>query len=194
MRRLVFCFGFLILSTASAQDEKSPNYYPLEVGNAWTYRVTAAGKDSSVTTRIAKHEKSGDVILAKHESPGVAPTEYLAQTAKGVFRHRLNNAELTPPFPILLYPAKVGDKWKGAFTIEKEAGKHTFEAEVMSEETVDVPAGKFKALVVNVKLSGGGQAIEANYWFAKDGGLVKQSIPVGGATVTLELEKFERKK
>ena len=176
------------------KDAKQPNYYPVEVGNTWHYKVNANGKDANVTTRISKLEKFGDVELALLDSPNVALTEHLTQTEKGVFRHRFNNAEVSPPFKLMPYPPKVGTKWTGEFTVEKEKGKHTYHGEILKEEMVEVPAGKYKAVLVQIKLREGERDIETNYWFVQDIGFVKQTFIIGGATILLELEKFERKK
>jgi len=202
--RLTPVFGLVVVLSAalsSAQeakqgekDAKTENYYPIEVGNTWTYKVNANGKDATISTTIAKHETINKTVLARLESPNVPITEHLSQTDKGVFRHRYNGAEVTPPFSLLPYPAKVGMKWKGEFTVEKEQGKHAYEGEILKEEAVAVGAGKFKALVVQIKLEEGGQKIETNYWFVKDVGFVKQTFNVAGTTIVLELEKFERKK
>jgi hypothetical protein len=205
-RRLTLLFGVLFLLAAligaldakplpkNAKDEKTPNYYPIEVGNAWHYKVTANGKDAKITTRIAKIEDFNGEKLARLESPTVALTEHLSQTAKGVFRHRFNGAEVSPPFNLLPYPAKPGTKWQGEFTVEKDQGKHKYSGEIYQEENIDVPAGKYKALRVVIKIEEKGMTIETAYWFVKDVGFVKQTVEAPGLSILLELEKMERKK
>ena len=199
--RFLPVYGLTILVAAAlsvAQEtkktDKMPNFYPIEVGNTWHYKVNADGKDANVTTKIAKHENIDGQVLARLESPNVTLTEHLKQTDKGVFRYRFNGAEVMPPFELLPYPPTVGRKWKGEFTVQGEKGKNTYEGEIQKEEVVDVPAGKFKTLVVKIKLEGGGQQVDTTYWFVQDVGFVKQTFSVNGATVLLELEKFERKK
>jgi hypothetical protein len=205
-RHLLFILGVLfLLATALAKPQgadpkkdakpaKTPNYYPVEVDNVWHYKVTANGRDAKISTRIAKIEDFNGEKFARLESPTVALTEHLSQTDKGVFRHRFNGAEVTPPFKLLPYPAKPGTKWQGEFAVEKDQGKHKYSGEIQAEENIDVPAGKYKALRVVIKLEENGMMIETTYWFAKDVGFVKQTVEAPGLSILLELEKMERKK
>ena len=197
----IFAFRvlFLLMTFAHAQEPKNgskvvatANYYPLEVGNEWQYRVAANDRNSVLVTRISKIEEIGKEKLARLESPVLNMSEHLTQTEKGVFRHRYNGADVSPPFRLLPYPATVGAKWEGEFTVEKENGARKYFGEIQSEETIDVPAGKFKAICLLIKLEENGKRIETTYWFAKDVGLVKQSFETAGRSVLMELEKFER--
>lgn len=169
--------------------EQNPNYYPVEVGNTWTYKVTANGNEATITTTIAKHEIIDGVKLSRLECEGIAVTEHLIQTDKGVFRHRLNGGEIDPPFNLLPYPAKVGSKWKGNFIAMNEKGD--FKGEILAEETIDVPAGKFKTVRIRIVLNQNDKNISTEYWFAKDVGFVKQRMVIGeDLTIVLELEKY----
>lgn len=189
---------FLLTAYTNGQDAKkeapppsSLNYYPLEVGNEWNYRLTANNKSSSVVIKIAKIDEQNAALL---ESPTVNATEHVMQSDKGVFRSRFNGAEVTPPLRLLPYPAKPGEKWEGEFSIAKSSGKHKYTGEIQKEETVAVPAGKFTALRVLIKLEQNGMIVETTYWFVKDVGFVKQSVETTGNSILLELEKFEKKK
>jgi hypothetical protein len=85
------------------------NYYPLEAGNTWTYRVEVNGKDVTATSRIAKIEKINDISMGRLEATvndKIVATEHLQQNDKGVFRHRFNGLEVEPPLELLRYPAK----------------------------------------------------------------------------------------
>jgi Protein of unknown function (DUF3108) len=193
----------LAASLALAQDaqkdkkdvkDKAPDYYPLQAGNEWHYSATANGQTTKVVTRIAKVENLDGQLLARLESPNAKDTEHLFQNEKGVFRARLNGMEVTPPFQLIPYPAKPGMKWKGEFTVAGEKGTHTYTGEIQKEESIKVAAGKYETIRVYIKLEENGQQVETTYWFAKDVGFVKQTLDVAGASITLELEKFERKK
>jgi phage FluMu protein Com len=169
------------------------NYYPVEVGNTWHYRVNANGKITNSSVRISKHETINGEALARLDALNVPVTEHLAQTEKGVFRHRLNGSQVSPPFPLLPYPPKIGAKWQGEFTTEMEKGKNRYFGEIQNEEIVEVPAGKFKTLRVFIKVEQNGPMVQTTYWFAKDVGFVKQSLNILGTTIVMELEKFEGK-
>jgi hypothetical protein len=169
------------------------NYYPVEVGNTWHYRVNANGKITNFSARISKHENINGEALARLDTLNVPVTEHLAQTEKGVFRHRFNGSQVSPPLPLLPYPPNVGAKWQGEFTTEMEKGKNRYFGEIQKEETVEVPAGKFKTLRVSIKVEQNGPMVQTTYWFAKDVGFVKQSANILGATILMELERFEGK-
>ncbi len=197
--RLIPPAGVLILlasAVSTAQDNKPPqwNFYPLSVGNTWVFKVIAKDKDLRVTMEIAEDEKTPGLMLARLSSPNVKSNEHLAQTEKGVFRHRLNGAEVTPPFKLLPYPPKVGEAWTGKFTLANEKGEHSYEGKILGEEDVKVPFGDFKkALKVQLKLKAGEQDIDTTYWFVNNVGFVKQTFTVAGSIVVLELESFKKK-
>jgi hypothetical protein len=58
---------------------------------------------------------------------------------------------------------------------------------------VEVPAGKFKAIRVDIKYEGA-QNIETTYWFCLDVGFVKQTVNLNNLNIVMELEKYELKK
>jgi len=167
-----------------------PNYYPMEVGNEWKYRSKSKDKTSSITTRITKLDTINGQSLSRLEMFDL--TEHLSQTEKGVFRHRMNGAEISPPFQLLAYPPKVGTKWEGESATKK--GKFKYSAEIQVEESIEVPAGTFNAIRVAFVVEENGKKTDSVYWFAKDVGFVKQTMEGTGPAVLLELEKFERKK
>jgi hypothetical protein len=172
---------------------KVPNYYPLDEGNEWQYRVTANGNvGESVTTHIAKVETVDGEKLARLEASKGNITEHLTQTNKGVFRRRLNGSDVEPPLMLMPYPPKVGAKWQGEITVQKMKLKYFGELE--AEENIEVPAGKFKTYRVNLKLEDNNMTVSVAYWFAKDVGMVKQTLEVGGIDILLELEKHGNKK
>jgi hypothetical protein len=202
------CLCYLFLLSASipcAADEKKdapektlPEYYPLQVGNQWSYKVKVVGIDTTMVTRIAKIETIKDQPYARLEAElngKVVATENLRKTKKGIIRLRTNDIEAEPPFLLLKLPAKPGDKWEGTFTAKGEKCK--FHSEIFAEETIAVPAGKFKALRVSILLYQRKMIINSTYWFARGIGFVKQTVDTPGEkasdgfNITLELEKYK---
>ena len=128
--RLTFLGGLIILLSASfspsqdakkgEKDSKTPNFYPIEVGNTWHYRVNLKGKDSTLTMTVAKHEKINGETVARLETPNVDANEHVLQSDKGVFRYRTNGGDVTPPFKLLAYPIKVGANGKARSAKTKE--------------------------------------------------------------------------
>lgn len=204
-RWLIVAFSaLLLLQTDSSnaggdkQDKgkavKTPNYYPLVAGNQWTYQLTVNGNAVTMVSKIAKIETIDQLKLARLEAEvggNVGQTEHLQQTDKGVFRHRANGIEVTPPLMLMKYPFKAGEKWGGEFTALGQKAKYSCEA---GEETVEVAAGKFKTARIVVTVEQNGQNIATTYWFAENVGFVKQTLDVNGMSILAELQKFEMKK
>ncbi len=180
------------------EDKAPPNYYPLQVGNTWHYRITVQGNTANAVSSIAKVETIDGVPLARLEATvngKVVSVEHLSVTDKGVFRHRNNGQEITPPICLLKFPVKAGSKWDGDIAVGKEKGKYFCEA---AEESVTVAAGKFKTLRVAIRLeseeNGNKKTVQTTYWFAQNVGFVKQTVEAGNLNVSGELEKFEAAK
>lgn len=167
------------------------DYYPLAVGNEWKYRVEVGGNSAQAVSKIAKIETIDGVAMARLEATvngNIVATEHLRATDKGVYRHRNNGQEITPPIMLLKYPAKAGDKWEGDITVGKEKGKYSCESK---EENIEVTAGKYKAVKVTIRLESKGQNVTTAYWFVKDVGFVRQTVEAGDLNINMELEKFE---
>lgn len=179
--------------TLGQAQTSGPDYYPLKVGTNWTYRVVLGSEaKGQVTNQIAKIEKIDDQSLARQETVAqgaVAATEHLSSTAKGIFRHRYNGVEVTPPVCVLRYPVKQGDSWGSEAKVGEQTIKMT--SRVVGEEEVAVPAGKYKAIAVQVDGDAAGTKIRTTYWFVANIGFVKQITDIGGNHITLEMDKFE---
>ncbi len=199
--RLLPVFGVILaLATAFADgQEKKQNtpgtsYYPLQVGNQWSFRVTVGENSANAISKIAKMETIDGLDLAKLEAivnGNVVATEHLRETEKGIFRHRNNGAEITPPICLLEYPVKLKEtsKWRGDIKVGADKGTYSCEAK---QEGVTVPAGEFKdAIRVSIRLEGKGQNVNTTYWFVKDKGFVKQTVEAAGLSIVMELEKYE---
>ncbi len=176
------------------KDAKTPNYYPLQAGNQWTYQLTVNGNAQVMVSKIAKIETIDQLKLARLEADvggNVGQTEHLLQNEKGIFRHRSNGLEVSPPLLLMKYPFKAGEKWGGDFTALGQKAKYTCEA---GEETVEVAAGKFKTARIVMNVEQNGVTIGTTYWFADNVGFVKQTVDINGINILAELQKYELKK
>jgi hypothetical protein len=94
----------------------------------------------------------------------------------------------------LKLPPKKDETWEVEAKIGAEKLKGTFKSGEVSED-VKVPAGIYKK--ENVVTSGSdnldanGQKISFTYFFAKDVGMIKQTIKIMTQEVVIELEKYE---
>lgn len=195
MKRFAVVAVAVVLSAASlparAEDKmlESP-YYPLQVGNSWTYTGQNAGVKMTITNKVAKHEKVGDTLCARleYEVDGkVVGHEHLAVQKDGIYRYSMNGQTLDKPIKILTLPPKKGDTWDIAVSVNgtKLTGKGS-----VTEEKVEVKAGKYDTVVSIMTLEAEKMKVEATNHYAKDVGLVKTSAKNMGFEVVLELEKF----
>ena len=189
------------VSTGNAQ-EKSQNeksYYPLNAGNKWTYQIESDNipkGSAKLVNQIAKIEKIDNVSLARLETTAkerIAATEHLSVNEKGIFRHRYNGVEITPPICLLKFPIKKNDSWKTESVTGKEKVKMACKSD---EEEIEVPAGEFKTVkvVLDAEVVDAGIIVSTTYWFASRTGIVKQHVNINGMQFSILLEKFEEGK
>jgi hypothetical protein len=182
--------AFLALATLplTAQDTlQDAEYYPLKVGTSWDYLV----QGKMINVRVARHEKYNGVLCAVLESGvdgKVVATEHVSSGKDGVYRHSSGGFQSDPPTRILPSPFKKGEKWH----VKSKVGPEVLDADYTTgEEEVTVPAGKFKAVTTKTsKFKSAGMDVEATIWYAKDVGMVKTVMSIGGNNVVLELSKF----
>ena len=190
---LVLTIGFASAAQQAETDkEKTPDYYPLKPGTRWVYQVEANGKKVQLTNQISKLETIDGKSLALVESSvngSITATEHLTTTDKGIFRNRTNGVEISPPICLLKYPVTKGETWESEATLGNQQMKVKSKSVDIAEVTV--PAGKYKAVRVDVEISVAGLNASFSYWFAPDVGVVKQTTDLGGSKISAELEKYE---
>ncbi len=208
------------------------NYYPLAVGNAWHYRdengsqITfeiidtiqiqqADGKtiESFVLQKSSTDERLENIVNYSYLGPSLDEKGEVA----GIVQHAQNTTSGTgdtilfePFLPLYQFPLIPGEKWDVSFQAKLvpelfPLGAGLDEFEVLSEETVTVPAGTFEH-VFQVQESFrwgfdiGNQDFPLDItvvkkWIAPDVGIVKftQSQTRNDETVdtVFELESFE---
>ncbi|MCS7167662.1 MAG: hypothetical protein RMI91_01405 [Gemmatales bacterium] len=168
------------------------DYYPLVVGTRWDYRIVFDGEvKGSISEVVAEQETINNVRLLRleaHVKGTVVATEHLRATPQGVYRHRVQGAESKSPVLVLRYPVKAGDSWK----IATQVGQQRIEGKVTTRlDEVEVPAGKFKAIVTEGDFEVDGKPLKVTTWFAEGVGVVKEITElIPGIATTIELEKF----
>jgi hypothetical protein len=185
----------LVSVVAGQEPTKESPYYPLKVGNKWTYRFTS-GSSGTVDVRVTKLEKVGDVMCAlleaKAGSDGTPTTEHVAVQADGVYRYTSEGHKIEPPLRFLKLPPKSGDRWE---VDSKSAGETVKGTLTLGEAEVTVGKmtnRKFKAITADTKdMTVGGNKMEQTWWFAPEVGMVKQVYKFADKEVVLELESFE---
>jgi serine/threonine protein kinase len=158
------------------------SYFPLKKGTKWHRRFESAdGRIWHVIAQVADVDKiDGQAVLARLEVMAqgiVTEAEYVSCTARGIFRHRAQTTwEISPPLCLLSFPVKTAEAWESKLSIGELKYKVT--CRVVGNEEVEVPAGKFKAvmLYMDMQLEGDEAKIIFISWFAAGTGIVKQTI------------------
>jgi hypothetical protein len=189
---LLACTGL----SRAADEKKMPTtpFYPLAVGNTWSYRVG----ENHFSLKVAKAEEVED--KQKKKTPCVrmelivngktTSFEQIGVTSDAVVRYTFEGKTADPPIPFLKLPPKKGETWKFESRVDGQLVKGTFTAG--EEDATVVPAGKYKTVtVIGKDIEVNGVKMNLTYHFAENVGMVKQVIEYAGQKAVIELEKFE---
>lgn len=178
--------------------EPPPDYFPLRVGDSWSYKSTTAdGKVSEFTMKVMSEDTG--VFLVEIQSAWPIQ-EWYSKPAGWVLWHResfTKNAQMNvafdPPRQYLQNPLATGATWgwkgKGMMGVDIDES-----SQVEALDVVTVPAGTFKAMRVVSKVMQGGTAVTKTYWYANWIGLVKSMTDTGSVKSTTELVDYSFKK
>jgi hypothetical protein len=195
MRHLVL-FAVIAAARPALADEPAnhiENLLPLAVGNSWTYKVS--GQEDRFVVRVARQEMVGEQTCFRLDASlkdRVVASEHLAFTKDGLCRFRVDKEDVVPPVCVLKQTPPKNGRWRSA---AYQVGGRTANASFTTKnEDVTVPAGKFKAVIVDATISeGGGRPPTRTIVSYADGvGIVKQEIVEGKRPLVLELERFEK--
>jgi hypothetical protein len=177
--------------TADDKAAETP-YFPLKVGDSWTYKMG----DTRFTRKVAKVEDVDGQPCALIETTignRVASSERIAVKADGVYRYTTDDNKdhkFEPPLCFLKLPVKTGETWKVESSVAGTGKKVT--GTFTTGEVAELKVGDKKyEKVVTVSSNdydAGGTKTKVTYYFAKDVGVVKQTVSVEGQEVVMELE------
>jgi hypothetical protein len=199
MKRLAYLTLVLLLTLAiggvgRTADDKAPEtpYFPLKVGDSWTYKMG----DTRFTRKVAKFEDVDGQSCALIETTignRVASSERVAVKADGVYRYTTDDNKdhkFEPPLCFLKLPVKTGETWKVESSVAGTGKKvtGTFTAGEVAELKVGDKKYEKVVTVSSNDYDAGGTKTKVTYYFAKDVGVVKQTISVEGQEVVMELE------
>ena len=199
MRKSILAAALLFAAVSARADP----LLPTGDGTSWEYDSTetitgAAPVHSIVTVRAGKQLLDGKEV-AKLETVSnnvVSKTELVSVDGKGVICLARSGkdgkiAKLDPPESIIAAPLKVGGVWEAEGEVAGMKMHQRFT--VLAEESVTVPAGKFRAFHLQCKDSSL-MSITLDRWFVPGTGFVKETTVVRGPGVmqgmTLELNKI----
>ena len=179
-----------VLSNASAAPKvidktKAPLYFPTAVGERWVLSITGGGKPRVTNCEevVAVAEKGGvtTITVARLKPDGTRMDEYTVEaSAEGVCVVAAGEKKYERPTWLIKNPTKPGTKWEVTLP-DGGGGKATYVYKVVGEETVETPAGTFKA--VRFDCEGPGGTATRSEWFAPGRGRVQQVS--NGCTVQL---------
>jgi hypothetical protein len=215
MTRLLSLLGcFAYACSANAEP-----LFPTAPGTTWQYQMTQEfgqgirptdvkpdpdGKIRlPVTTAVTGSEKIDDVEVHKFETRregAVLVIQFLQVNEQGVFEFARGDEsgeriKFTPPQKTLSFPLKVGEKWEYHGGGADEKIEETYE--IVAQESVQVPAGKFDAYHVRVTGTAPFSSV-VDRWFVPELGYVKDVTevkrPDGKFIQRITLELKERPK
>jgi hypothetical protein len=192
---------FLVATNAFAQKPKEPaDFFPLRVGDSWNYRNTSGDSQYSLKVLSEGKLEDGSGLYEVELLAGVKvrklfskPHGFVLLHREGYPEHEGLEAKYEPPKQYLQNPLVPGAKWEwqGRDYTETEV---TESSQVIGFENVSVPAGKFRAMKVVSKVTGGAAVMNKTYWYADGVGLVKTTTEAGQIKYGSELIDYSFRK
>jgi hypothetical protein len=181
-------------SAPKLKDLPAGDYFPTTVGDRWVTEMQYKSGTSEYTEVVTAVEKKdgGLVVTVGRESDGklLPQTSDVRVTNKGLFRMSLLGTMYDEPYCILKLPLKPGESW----TSQVSSGgtvTSTFKYKAIKEETVEVPAGKFKAFRIEVEIDNRGQPAKSVIWYDARLGAVKMEHDSGDSSYMRVLKSFK---
>jgi len=177
----------LFLQSAVAKKpapKASADYFPLRVGDSWTYRNLEEGGYTLKVLNEEPHE-AGTVRYIVELLSGVKVRKVYSKANGWVLLHGESYTEheglqatYDPPGRLLPNPIVAGQKWEWTGKDPTQV-EYRESSRAVGMETVTVPAGKFRAMKVVTETAGGAAPKTTTSWYADGVGLVK-TLSVGG--------------
>jgi hypothetical protein len=163
-------------------------YFPTKVGAKWVQQSDKGFERTEVITSVEEKDGSKLVTISREQDGKQVPHLKLSVSPKGVFLVggvRDGDAEFSPPMCLLKLPLKAGEPWD--FDCARGLGRLTGTATAHAPEDVEVPAGKYRAVRVEMEhQTKGGNRHRSAYWFAPNVGWVKREGLEGKDTFVMK--------
>lgn len=173
-----------ILAQAAAAQRaarEARDFFPLRVGDSWTYRNDEDGSEFTVKVLGEEKQADGTVLYQVEKNAGIRIHSWYTKTPGWVLMHRElyvehegNNVKHEPARQFLKNPLVAGAKWtwKG----KSVTGTEVLEVNTVSApELVTTPAGRFRAMKVVSRVTDADASVTRTYWYAPGVGLVKST-------------------
>lgn len=175
------------MCTILAPAVMAADYYPLQVGNQWTYTMS---NGMPMSTKVTGFVNVGSVRCAVVETNmgGQIGREYIAADADGVKTHMGQTmgmeSRYNPPVVRIKLPYKQGDTWTA--TVNQFGMTVTTTSESIGSEQVQTPAGTFDCIRIRTSATTMPPMV-STIWYAPGVGPVKQFIQTTGQELTATL-------
>lgn len=178
---VLFFIGVLIFGVNPCLAT-ADNYYPLQVGNSWTYRIDIEGQVSEAQIRVAQKAmiNNQETMLVETMTNGaVRQREYYSVSPEGVFTVMRSKFRFDPFQYFLKYPVVVGDTWQQKGKLADDSGNYSFTYttrytyEGIVSITVEGETFSALKLVMENQISDGSVSRAARY-FVNGIGIVKE--------------------
>lgn len=192
-------------SSATAKKPKpkpvktDADYFPLRVGDSWTYRNTEEG---GYTLKVLSEEpqEGGPVRYLVEFRSGVIIQNTFSKAGGWVLIHAENYSEheglkatYEPPKQYLPNPLIAGQKWEWTGKDPTQMEHHE-KSRAVGFENVTVAAGTFRAMKVVTEVSAGSIPMTKTTWYVDGVGLVKSTTDGGTIKYGSELTDYSFKK
>ena len=198
--------GLALLVSVSAALAKKPkpakpagDYFPLRVGDSWTYRNSEEGGYTLKVTSEEPQDKAPSRFVVELSS-GVKIQNTFSKAGGWVLFHAESypeheglKATYEPPKQYLPNPLVAGQEWEWTGKDPTQVEHHE-KSRVAGFENVTVAAGKFRAMKVVTEVSGGAIPMTRTNWYADGVGLVKSTTDGGKIKYGSELTDYSFKK
>ncbi len=155
-------------------DDKPVLYLPTAVGESRVLVSTRNGKATETTEWVTAVETKGGMTVVSFAREEGGPTMYrYGASADGMFRVSSGKSVDDPPHRLLKLPPKEGETWEAESPTVPGGAAPALKYTTGKEEEVEVPAGKFKAVRVEVEIQTDVGVDRATYWHAPGAGTVK---------------------
>ncbi|MBI3822538.1 MAG: hypothetical protein HY289_07650 [Planctomycetes bacterium] len=204
------------ITPGASQESAADPFYPVKVGNVWTYRATDlkapqpkpdAKRTIIEVEREEKYtykevggdgkdvEKSLPGFMLKQSNGDKVQRVHVYVTRDGVYQASVAGRSISPPLLLLKSTVKFsGETWPWDSTSGTTAVKGTC---TIRSENVRVPYKKEEMparVVLFTNDKAGDDRHEVETWFVPNVGMVKQRIAAKNHATLLELESFVRAK
>jgi hypothetical protein len=197
---------YLTSKPPTIKSTPSQPLLPLTPGTKWEMHQigVAENETSQIEILVARQEENGDKLLEVRKNGKLWRREVYKDTPKGLYLTAMAEDDnqiihLTPPVPILLYPAAEGNSqaWTGTFQYGNIRYPATSYSRISAVENVVGPTGKNRAYrtdtLVSINQGGNISKFPTLRWLTPGIGFTRRSFVDQGRTIYVELNKFTPK-